>query len=50
MTNLEGDVHNTFVMGKVQVALLKQMTIPRMELAAAVVTVHIDKMLKEELE
>ncbi|XP_057184323.1 uncharacterized protein LOC130550835 [Triplophysa rosa] len=37
-------------MGKSRVAPLKQITIPRMELAAAVVAVNIDKMLKEELE
>ena len=50
LTNIKGDIHNAFFTGKTWVAPLKQMTIPRIELAAAVVAVRIDKMLKEELE
>ncbi|XP_048039585.1 uncharacterized protein LOC125264365 [Megalobrama amblycephala] len=37
-------------MGKSRMAPLKQTTIPRMELTAAVVAVKTDKMLKDELE
>ena len=37
-------------MGKSRVAPLKQVTIPRMELTAAVVAVKIDQMLTEELQ
>ncbi|KAJ8413974.1 hypothetical protein AAFF_G00065720 [Aldrovandia affinis] len=38
------------VMGKSRVASLKQVTIPRLELTAAVVAVKIDKMLHQELQ
>ncbi len=44
------DVSVAFVMGKARVAPLKQTTIPRLELAAAVLAVCMDKMLKTELD
>lgn len=50
LTNNEGQVHCAFMLGKSRVAPLKQMTIPRMELTAAVVAVNIDKMLKKEVQ
>lgn len=37
------------MMGKARAALLKQMTIPRLELAAAVLSVKLDKLFKAEL-
>ena len=37
------------MMGKGRVAPLKQITVPRMELTAAVLSVRVDKMLKSEL-
>ena len=39
-------VHVSFMLGKARVAPLKQMTIPHMELAAAVLAVKVDKMLR----
>ena len=50
LTNDQGRVHCAFLLGKSRVAPLKLMTIPRMELAAAVVAVNIDKMIKKELQ
>lgn len=47
--NADGQVHCAFVMGKAHVAPLKPITIPRMELTAAVVASHMDKLLKKEL-
>ncbi|XP_039608848.1 uncharacterized protein LOC120528780, partial [Polypterus senegalus] len=50
LTNEEGKKHCSFLMGKSRVAPLKQITIPRMELTAAVMAVKMDKMLKGELQ
>ncbi len=47
--NDKGDKHCSFLMAKSRVAPLKQITIPRMELIAAVVAVKIDKMMRQEL-
>lgn len=46
----EDGVHVAFVIGKTRVAPLKQMTIPRMELTAAVLAVRVGKMLQSELQ
>ena len=50
LTNRNNDVHSAFVMGKARVAPLKQTTIPRLELAAAVLAVKMDRMQKAELQ
>ena len=50
MTNEQDEKHASFLMGKSRVAPLKQITIPRMELTAAMVAVKIDRKLREELE
>ena len=50
LTNTRREVSIAFVMGKARVAPLKQTTIPRLELGAAVLAVRINKMLKTELE
>ena len=50
LTNSEKEVCVAFVIGKARVAPLKHVTIPRLELAAAVVAVRLDKMLSKQLE
>lgn len=40
----------TFMLGKARVAPLKQITIPRLELTAAMLAVKVDKLLRKELE
>ncbi|KAB5513392.1 hypothetical protein PHYPO_G00249400 [Pangasianodon hypophthalmus] len=49
MTNGLGEIHVAFMIGKARVAPLKQTTISRFELAAAVLSVKEDKMLKSVL-
>ncbi|XP_077393414.1 uncharacterized protein LOC144030741 [Festucalex cinctus] len=49
LQNEHGDVHCTLVVGKSRVSPLKVTTVPRLELAAAVVSVKMSHMLKEEL-
>ncbi|XP_056443841.1 uncharacterized protein LOC130380621 [Gadus chalcogrammus] len=50
LTNTEDAVHTAFLFGKTRVAPLKRVTIPRLELTAAMLAVKIDKMLKTELQ
>ncbi|XP_035657338.1 uncharacterized protein LOC118403009 [Branchiostoma floridae] len=50
MENQEGKVHCTLLVGKSRVTPLKKITIPRLELNAAVVAVRVDSMLKRELD
>ncbi|KAL5022237.1 hypothetical protein ScPMuIL_001392 [Solemya velum] len=45
-----GAVHCSFVMGKSRLAPLKSLTIPRLELMAAVLAVKLDKLIKSELD
>lgn len=49
LTNSNGDIHVAFILAKSRVTPLKQMTIPRLELAAATLAVKVDKMLQKEL-
>ena len=48
--NSDGQVRCSFLFGKSRLAPLKQMSIPRLELAAATVSVRLNKLLKNELE
>ncbi|XDV29292.1 hypothetical protein PO909_032429 [Leuciscus waleckii] len=47
--NEQDIVHVTFLMGKSRVLPLKNITVPRLELAAAALLVKVDKMLRREL-
>ena len=49
LVNQEDQVHCAFVFGKARVAPLKQLTIPRMELTAAVVAAKVDSQLRSDL-
>lgn len=49
IVNQKGDVHCSFLIGKSRLAPLKAVTIPRMELSAAVVATRLDKMMRQEL-
>ena len=46
----EDEIHCSFVMGKSRVSPIKPITIPRLELTAAVVSVKVASMLKKELD
>ena len=50
MINQDEKIHCAFLIGKSRVAPLKSMTIPRLELSAATVSVRLDKMARRELE
>lgn len=50
LTNHENEKHCSLVLGKARVTPLKHVTIPRLELMAAVVAVKMDRMLRQELK
>ena len=49
-TDVSGNIHCSFIMGKARLAPLKVVTIPRLELAAAVVAVKLKVQTAEELK
>ena len=50
MENERGDIHCAFLMGKARVASVRIMTIPRLELTAATVSVRVGEMIARELD
>ena len=50
LVNEDGQIHCSFVIGKARVTPLKSVTVPRLELTAAVLSVRISKQLKRELD
>ena len=50
IVNENDEVHCTFVIGKARVSPLRPITIPRLELTAALVSVKVSCMLQEELD
>ena len=46
----EGNISVSFLLGKARITPLKHMTIPRLELQAAVLSIENDMFLKEELD
>jgi len=48
--DINGKVHCSFVYGKARVTPMKVVTIPRLELSAAVLSVNVSRLLKKELE
>ena len=48
--NKNGQVHTTLIMSKSRVAPIKSLTIPRLELQAAVQAARVDAMLKKQLD
>lgn len=48
--DVEGRVNCSFVQAKSRLAPMKQVTIPRLELAAAVVSSRLDRMIRKELD
>ena len=48
--NQEGRIHCAFMMGKSRLAPLKTMTIPRLELTAATISVRLNKIIQDEVE
>ena len=50
LVNTRHEVHCSFVMGKSRLSPLKPVTIPRMELSAALLSTRLDKMLRQEID
>ena len=48
--NEKGHIHCVFLMGKARIAPIKTMTIPRLELTAATVSIRVGEMIAKELD
>ena len=50
ITNAKGEVHCVLIVAKSRLAPIKSITIPRMELSAAVVATRLDSMIRQEID
>ena len=50
LVNTHGDVHCSLVTGKSRLSLLKPVTVPRLELSAAMLSTRLDAIIQDELE
>jgi len=50
LVDVEERIHCTFLIGKSRLASLRPMTVPRLELSAAVLFVQLDQSVREELD
>ena len=50
LTNKDDEIHAVLVLGKSRLTPLKQITIPRLELASAMLAAKMDQMLRSKLE
>ena len=50
MKDMSNQIHCAFVMGKARLAPIREISIPRLELTAAVISVKLSKIIREELD
>lgn len=50
LKDASNQIHCAFVMGKARLAPIREISIPRLELTAAVISVKLSKMIREELD
>ena len=50
LKDVTNQVHCAFVMGKARLAPIREISIPRLELTAAVISVRLSKIIREELD
>ena len=48
--DVDGRVHCSFIMGKARLAPIREISIPRLELTAAVISVKLSRMIRDELD
>ena len=49
MVNYQEEVYVAFALGKARMAPIKSMSVPKLELTAAVVSVHLEQLVRREL-